>query len=181
MKKSEFVKYRRLINQEIERRKYLEELYGEEKVKEYLKSAGLRPYKCDSSDTDDVIKIVLSNFNVTETNGIYVCTSAYFEDWRVCYEDTMIFNVRVKAGSPKAEFRLYRDIEDESQVLAVKGKSNEYPSFYDFEKSNIVLNPYDDIDDENGYDEVRNFFFKKCIDYSQATSKKLVLEKYPRL
>ena len=179
MKKSELVKYRRLINEEIERRKGIESLSFD--VKDLLRNNGIKLEDYQSDDIDGIVAKILSSFKVTETNGIYVCVLSYFEDWRVCYEETMISNVIVNISSPMSEYRLYRNIEDESQVMAYKGNSSEYPSFSDFESNNIILNPYNDSDENNGYDEVRPFFFKTCISNSQEKTKKLLLEKYPRL
>ena len=51
----------------------------------------------------------------------------------------------------------------------------------EFERNNIVLNPYNKSDNNNGYEEVRRDFFENTLKYGEEESKKLLLEKYPRL
>jgi len=53
--------------------------------------------------------------------------------------------------------------------------------FNSIEKNNIVLNPYNSENNENGYAEVREKFFIAAIEKGQGKAKKLILEQYPRM
>jgi hypothetical protein len=129
----------------------------------------------------EVIKEILDSYKISKTNGIYVCTKAYYFDPHVVYQDLVCTTVDVDIDSKCAERRIYYDIESGALERAFKEENNFYPTFHDFEDFNIVLNPYNTSKDKNGYEEVRMDFFENAIKYGQAKSKKLLLSKYKKL
>lgn len=123
---------------------------------------------------------MLTEFKVKNSNGIYVCTNAYYFDCRVCYQDTECFIVDVNIDSKHAERKMYFDIETGNIIRAY---DDDYysPLIEDFEKNNIVLNPYNSGNNMNGYEEVKMDFFEGILNNGQDKVKKMILSKYPRL
>ena len=159
MKKNELIKYRKLVIDEYKRRQILNE----------------------SVDLNEIINQALKEFKVTESNGIYVCTKAFYYDWHVCYQDLECYTVNVDIDSKYAERKIYCDIES---GLIVKGsieKGDYCQLITDFESNNIVLNPYNSCKDKNGYEEVRLDFFESILNRGQTQTKKKILSKYPRI
>ena len=184
MKKDELIKLKELVNDEVNRRKRVNELLKNELVKEYLELNKIRSSELDSNNINEIINNILSTYTITKTNGIYVCTSAYYIDYHVCYEETESYAKHVPINSSDAAYRIYTDIESGERKQAAKDSKNSFliqTITTDFEKENIVLNPYNTSKNNNGYREVRMDFFTNAINYGQTKSKKLLLEKYPRL
>lgn len=184
MKRSELIQLRKLVDEETKRRERIQELLRNELVREYLEIAKIKPLDLDNS-LNEIINQILSSFTITETNGIYVCTSAWYSDFHICYEDTEYYSVDVDINSKRAEYKIYADIESGKKVKAIKEGSNSYgrtfPFINDFEKDNLVLNPYNNSENQNGYGEVRTEFFKEALKKGQPKSKMLILSKYPRM
>ena len=184
MKNNELIKLRFLVGEEIKRRKRIKELIRKDLVKEYLDKTNTNPEVLDENNIHEIIDKVLSTFTITKTNGIYVCTSAYYLECNICYEETSYDTVDVDIDSKYAEYKLYTDIENGKTEYAVRKPEN--GSYYknlitDFEKDNIILNPYNSRRNKNGLDEVRYDFFETAISEGQAKSKRKILSKYPRL
>ena len=181
MKKSELILLKKLFIDEIERRKRINKLLDDKLFEEYSMLTDTNFEKLDINELS-VIKKILENFKTTKTNGIYVCTRAYETRCSIRYQDTDYYTVDLDINSIKAENKIYHDIESTQTFLASKEKENiDSLLINEFEKNNIVLNPYNTCKDLNGYYEVRNEFFINSIKYGQAKSKKIILEKYPRL
>ena len=181
MKKEELLKLRELVNNEKNRRKKINGLIDNDLVKEYFK---LIDKKIDKITEDDIeiIKCVLENFEVKKTNGIYVCTCAFYTDYHICYEETEYYTQEVDINSNRAEKKRYVNIESNEDVVGTKEKEDiNRPLISEFERNNIVLNPYNSNKNSNGFYEVRNEFFMNCIKYGQVKSKNLILKKYNRL
>lgn len=183
MKRSELIRFRKMVNNEIDRRERIKSLLGNDLVREYLEITGINPVNLDSNNISEIISGILSIFAITETNGIYVCTSAWYEECRICYEDTFYYSQDVKINSEYAEYKTYTDIESGEVTLAVKVKEESYgrPLISNFEANNIVLNPHNTSENENGYDEVKFDFFETALKDGQSKAKKLVLSKYPKM
>ena len=130
-------------------------------------------------DIQEILYEVLKNFTVTDTNGIYVCMSAFFIDQD---KDQHTFSRMLANDSKNAEFKIYANIESNEFVKASNNKEckSYFPIIDNFEKGNIVLNPYNDSY-HNGFKEVKLEFFEKSLEYGQEKSKQLILSKYPRL
>lgn len=179
MKRDELIKLRGLVNAEVERRKRIKELLKSDLVKEYLEIMKISPEELDMDNLPEIINEILESFKITKTNGIYVCTSAYFIDCSITYQDTTYYSRNVDIDSDYAEYKIYQDIEDGRVVKA--SKEDKLPLIKDFEQNNIVLNPHNTNVFSNGYSEVKGDFFINAIKSGQAKSKKLILSKYPRL
>lgn len=178
MKRNELIRLRELIVKEENRRKRIKELLKREDVLEYLELLDLKP----ADFNDDILKMVLKDFNVTKTNGIYVCTNAYYVDYDICYEETNYYTREVEIDSEYAEHRIYTDIESGDSISSSKEKDNwNRPLMSDFERDNIVLNPTNSSKNRNNYDQVRMDFFDSSINKGQSYAKKLILSKYNRM
>lgn len=186
MKRSELINLRKMYISELERLKRIKELLNEDQCKELIDLSKLNVDKYRSIDSFKVLQDVLKKIKITETNGIYVCTGTFITDCHVCYEDTTWYTREVSFDSEYAEYRRYSDIENNRMITAYT-KPEFFTSYNpkiitsEFESENIVLNPYNSNEKDNGYDEVRNEFFMNCIEVGQAKSKRIILEKYKRM
>lgn len=183
MKRNELIQLRELVDDEIKRRKRIKELLGNELVMEYLEITKTNPVDLDINNISEIISKILSSFTITKTNDIYVCTSAWYTDYRICYEDTEYYSQYVAIDSEYAECKIYTDIESSKSITAVKEEKERYgrPLISTFETDNIVLNPHNISKNQNGYEEVKFDFFETALKDGQAKAKKLVLSKYPRI
>ena len=178
MKRNELIKLRKMVDAEVCRRKRINELLDNELVKEYLKLADISSNGLDYNDKGGILEEILKDFEITKTNGIYVCVNAYYVDY-------YMYTEYVSINSEYADYRRYCDIESKEIIRAKK--SNKVTDIYnnplisEFEQNNIVLNPFNTRNYNNGYWNVRNYFFENALEYGQAKAKKLVLERYPRL
>ncbi len=179
MQKVELIKLRKLVEKEIKRRKRINELLTNELVKEYIELNNLKVKNLDSNNIREILEQILSSYEIKESNGIYVCTRAYYVYWNVCYEDTNYYSKEVAINSPNAEHKIYTDIETGKRIKA--NREDNEPFIKDFEQSNIVLNPSNTCKNDNNYDEVKFDFFNTALKEGQAKAKKLVLAKYPRI
>ena len=183
MKRNELIQLRELVDDEIKRRKRIKELLRNELVMEYLEITKTNPIDLDIDNIAEILSKVLSSFTFTKTNGIYVCTNALYTDYRICYEDIEYYSQHVAIDSEYADYKTYRDIESGESIEAQK-EENEYfirPLISSFEKENIVLNPHNTCNNQNGYGHVRFDFFNCALKEGQEKAKKLVLSKYPRI
>lgn len=181
MDKNELIKLKKLVNLEISKRERIDELLNNEFVEEYLKLTQIPKYE-NKSDFLEVLKDILKDFEVTKTNNIYVCTKASGIEYDICYEETSTYSKNIKIDSKEADFKIYTDIESKRKIIAKKEKNKYVDStIEEFEKNNIVLNPYNSCDNSNGYEEVRLDFFNNCIKSGQTKAKNLILNKYPRI
>ncbi len=182
MKKYELVKLKRQILEEVQRRKRINELLEVEQIKEFIKLSGVKVESLDSENIKEILFSILNNFTITETNGIYVCTGTYITDCDISYEETTYYSSKVDFDSEYAEYRIYCNIEDEKMKRAyLKPFMSCQLLASEFERNNIILNPYNSSKNSNGYAEVREDFFMTAIEKGQGKAKKLILEKYPRM
>lgn len=185
MKRNELIELRELVSNEIKRRERIKELLKNNLIQEYLRITNTKFEELDDSNIKEILEHILPTFTITKTNGIYVCTGAYYIDCDICYEETNYYTRNVDINSSNAKFRIYTDIENNKWQKAVRDKEDKirynYPFFNEFELNNIVLNPYNTNNDGNGYQEVRLEFFENALEYGQTKSKRKILEKYSRL
>ena len=175
MKKSELIVLNKLIKAEIARREGINRCLDNKDVLEYIRLAGISKDKLDTKNIREMLITILKSFEVTETNGIYVCTEAYDRDWHA----PLVYYCEPDRKYPP-ETKQYRDIESKEE-FTVDGY---YIS--DFERSHTVLNPYnasreDKSIRDNGYEEVRLDFFEECHKNGQNRAVQKVLSKYPRI
>ena len=70
MKREELIKLKKMYNQELERRTRINQLLKEDNVLEYLKLNGIKLERMQIEDTWSIIKELLKNIEITETNSI---------------------------------------------------------------------------------------------------------------
>ena len=178
MLKSELIRLRELVKAEIARREQINQALDNEEVLRYLGLVGQSTEKFDLNNIQDMLGNILKDFQVTQSNGIYVCTKAYDED-----NSGPVLYYYLPEGSCGYDHKHYRDIETGKEVQTnwIYG-----PSISDFERSHIVLNPYnasykDEKIRENGYEDVRLDFFAESFKHGQNSAVQYVLKKYPRI
>ncbi len=178
MKKSELIRLKSMLKKEISRRERINQLLDSKDVLDYLYLTGESTDKKDLIIIREILKEILKDFSVTETNGIYVCTKAFDEDSRA----PVIYYNRpdCKCG---VEHKCYMDIESKEEIETdwIYG-----PSINEFETSHIVLNPYNTPYDDkkikaNGYEDVRLDFFEESCKNGQSKAVQMILKKYPRI
>ena len=183
MTRKELIDLRRLLENEKNRRLRINELLERENVIEFLKLKGIDEKPVDIEEWL-VLREILENFKITNTNGIYVCVGTYCTDCYISYEDTNWYTKEVDFDSKEREYRIYEDIEDGKIKKAYFEQllyKRPVELVMQFERDNIVLNPYNTNNGSNGYYEVIKMFFTSAIKNGQAKAKKLVLSKFNRM
>ena len=183
MKRSELIRFKGLVQEEIARRERRNELLENELVKEYLELSNIEPSSLDTNNIKEIIKQILKDFKITETNGIYVCTGAWYSLTDNSYETASYLIQNVDINSPYAECKTYSNIELGDYIFASQYGSinSKMPIIKEFECRNIVLNPFNTSENKNGFEQVQMEFFEKTLKYGQEKSKRRLLEKYHRL
>ena len=173
MERKELLYLKKRLQEEKEKRDKIKNLLQQDNVKELISLIEISPDLFIKEDYE-LLKIILKNYKITNTNNIYVATKAFNLNYG--YYEMPIHSFDV--GS-----RIYTNIEDKSTVKAWISEQayDKRTITSEFEQDNIVLNPYNTSVNENGFEEVRQEFFENAIKYGQAKSKKLLLNKYPRL
>ncbi len=184
MNRIELLTLRELVKAEKEREERFQASSETEHIQRYLNIINGNLYESEDEKLKNTLNRVLLTFNITETNGIYVCTSAWYIDRGSSHPVTDFCLRECKIDYPWAEFKTYVDIESAIPYAAVLDKEvqRDEPLIEDFERNNIVLNPYNGYEHGmNGFHEVRFDFLKTAINESEEEAVKLVLAKYPRI
>ena len=84
MTRKELIDLRRLLENEKNRRLRINELLQSEEVIEFLKLKGIEEKPVDIGEWL-ILRKILEKFEITSTNGIYVCTGTYCIDCSICY------------------------------------------------------------------------------------------------
>lgn len=208
MKREELIKLKKMYNQELERRKRINQLLKEDNVLEYLKLNGINIERMQIEDTWSIIKELLKNIEITETNSILVHTSNYMLECKMCYEETDYYRIAVPFNDNKTEYQTFRNIETgkiytscSDDYVKSEFDSNDYKYRFpnkpnmtlnefclalhnrlltsELRQKYTILNPYNSSKNQNGYEEVRKDFFETAITKGQPSAKKLILSKYP--
>ena len=178
MTREELLYLREELQKEVKKRERIKELLKEDNVQELLTLTSTNYNKFLKNDYELLLQI-LKDYKITNTNNIYVVTAAYYSEFILC--DSLHHNVPI--DSEKVEGKNYVNIESK-QLTQAWIKERVYDGRIEtseFERNNIVLNPYNSSDNNNGYEEVRREFLENALKYGEEESKKLLLEKYPRL
>ena len=150
MKREELIKLKKMYNQELERRIRINQLLKEDNVLEYLKLNGINLERMQIEDTWSIIKELLKNIEITETNSILVHTSNYMLECKMCYEETDYYRITVPFNDNKTEYQTFRNIET-GKIYAscsddyVKNEfdNNNYSYYFpDKNESNITLSEF---------------------------------------
>ena len=150
MKREELIKLKKMYNQELERRTRINQLLKEDNVLEYLKLNGINLERMQIEDTWSIIKELLKNIEITETNSILVHTSNYMLECKMCYEETDYYRIAVPFNDNKTEYQTFRNIETGKIYTScsddyVKNEfdNNNYSYYFpDKNESNITLSEF---------------------------------------
>ncbi len=150
MKREELIKLKKMYNQELERRTRINQLLKEDNVLEYLKLNGIKLERMQIEDTWSIIKELLKNIEITETNSILVHTSNYMLECKICYEETDYYRFPVPFNDNKTEYQTFRNIETGKIYTScsdnyVKNEfdNNNYSYYFpDKNESNITLSEF---------------------------------------
>jgi len=207
MTQNELVALKKLLKKEQERRKRINELLLNPLIQEFSSLNNLNIQALPNEDRWLILQEILEKFQITESNGILVCTNSYFHDWRINYRETEHYSQEVSFDSEYVEYQFFNDIETgkihvgytEDYIRRMISEEHEYsrrstvtPSEFCHDKygrhlvseileNHIVLNPYNSSKNCNGFYEVKKDFFETSIDEGQAKAKQLILEKYKRM
>ena len=208
MKREELIKLKKMYNKELERRTRINQLLKEDNVLEYLKLNGINLERMQIEDTWSIIKELLKNIEITETNSILVHTSNYMLECKICYEETDYYRITVPFNDSETEYQTFRNIETgkiytscSDDYVKSEFDSNDYKYRFpnkpnmtlnefclelhnrlltsELRQKYTILNPYNSSKNQNGYEEVRKDFFETAITKGQTSAKKLILSKYP--
>ena len=167
MTKYELIKLKKKVLEVKDKRKRINSLLETKEVEEFLKLIQKEGKKLDDNDDIGILFEILKSFEIKETNKIYVCICEYYSYCDICYEDTSYSLEETNINSGYGKYRNYMDIENKDMY---RGYLKEKPNLYydeissnEFEKENIVLNPYGTSRKLNGYQEVRKDFFTYAI------------------
>lgn len=150
MKREELIKLKKMYNQELERRTRINQLLKEDNVLEYLKLNGINLERMQIEATWSIIKELLKNIEITETNSILVHTSNYMLECKMCYEETDYYRIAVSFNDNKTEYQTFRNIETGKIYTScsddyVKNEfdNNNYSYYFpDKNESNITLSEF---------------------------------------
>ncbi len=184
MKRTELLELRELVKAEKEKERNVQVTPGTATIQRYLSTINGNLYESEDEELKNILNIVLLTFGITETNGIYVCTSAWYTERKISHPVSAVCLKECKIDYPWAEFKTYVDIESAIPVGAVLDGEvrRDEPLIEDFERQHIVLNPYNDYErNMNGYSEVRFDYFKTALEQGDEEAVKLVLAKYPQI
>lgn len=165
-------------NEEINRKnRRIQALEQDSKVREYLKLRGIRETRIiehletnEESLVEKAYYSLIRSINEKDTNKIYV----YLGTYKSSYESDVIHgsnDIRVDYNDPTSEYRMFQDIELDSQIIIPIDKCK------DFESSNkiIYLKGYRLW---GKYYSIQKEFFKESFKNGQEEACKLILRKY---
>lgn len=138
-------------------------------------------------DDYNLVLRILTKYKIAETLGIYVCTHASFFRDMISLLDTEVYSEDLDIDTKVADTKFYCDIENDKYIVGTGDKEEalrwkeDRVYISDFERENIVLNPYNTSKDLNGLLEVKKIFWENTLKYGQEESKQLLLSKYPKL
>ena len=150
MKREELIKLKKMYNQELERRTRINQLLKKDNVLEYLKLNGINLERMQIEDMWSIIKELLKNIEITETNSILVHTSNYMLECKMCYEENDYYRITVPFNDNKTEYQTFRNIEtgkiytscSDDYVKNEFDNNNHSYYFPDKNESNITLSEF---------------------------------------
>ena len=207
MKKQELIKLKKLLQQEIVRRNRINELLANDLGQEFLSLNNLNVNELPIDDKWHILQEILKEFQITESNGILVCTGSYYVSCSICYQETNYYTGETSFDNPYMEYQRFADIETSKVLVAYRDKyiqrkieeESRYcrttqmtPSEFCHQRYGrylvselmakyMILNPYNTGENNNGFSEVQKDFFMTAIESGQPKAKQLVLSKYPKM
>ena len=120
MKKSELIKLRKMLKEEVERRNKIKELLSNYSVKEFLNLCKLDAGLSSVDNEWQLVKDLLKNFEITSSNGILVCTGCYCltrdvysnYDYKLSfneYDDSLVASIDTVDIETGVKYRPYYD------------------------------------------------------------------------
>lgn len=203
MKKSELVKLKKLLKQEIDRRERINMLLSNDLIQEFLLLNNLNIHELEINDKWYILNEILKDFQITESNGILVCTGSYFTNRITSYHEIDFEEVPISFTDPYVQYQKFEDIETNKIYTAYTDKGIERKINYlkgvkmnpkEFCHSRykcllvseliakyVIFNPYNSSKNKNGFKEVQKDFFLTAIEQGQPKAKQLILSKYPQM
>ena len=207
MKKSELIILKKRLNEELERRNRINELKNNDLIKEFIKLNDLNINELDTNDKWKILNDLLEKIEIRESNGILVCIGNYRVAYSACYQEYNDYEEELEFDSKYIEYQKFKDIETNKIHISYKDKFIEKKFNEDLEynienykdlnsfchkkykslltselnKRCILLNPYNSLKNENGFNEVRKDFFTFAIEEGQSKAKQLVLSKFTQM
>ena len=205
MNKTELIRLKRLLQKEVDRRNRINELISSDLIQEFIR---LNKLDISNFDTDDkwiILEELLKNFEITESNGILVCTGCYVTQCSICYQETNYYLQKVSFDSKYTEYQIFEDIETSKiykayidsyieKIFKDRYFYEEDMSFSEFchkrygrylvselKERYTLLNPYNTSEKDNGFKEVQRDFFTTAVEKGQPKARQLVLSKYPQM
>ncbi len=165
-------------NEEINRKsRRIQELEQDIKVREYLRLRGVKEIRIKEhleTDEDTLVTKVyykhLRNINENDTNKIY----AYLGTYKSSYETDIEHgssDIRVDYLDPKAEYRIFQDLEQDTQITIPISKCIEFESTHKI----IYLKGYRLW---GKYYNIQKEFFTVSVKSNQEKASELILRKY---
>lgn len=205
MKKAELIKIKKLLQQETDKRNRINELLSNDLIQEFILLNRLDIQNLPSEDKWLILEDLLKEFQITESNGILVCTGNYIVQCSIYYQETSYDTKEVPFDSEYIQYQLFKDVETgkihksytEQYIQRRIDEENKYvirlnmtPSEFCHKKYNrylvselqdkyTLLNPHNTSKNNNGYKEVQKDFFVTAVEKGQPKAKQLVLDKYP--
>ncbi len=204
MKKEELIKLKKTITQETNKRNRINELFTNELIQEFIL---LNDINLNPPETDKYLMLneLLKKFEITESNGILVCIGNYLLTGDIIYQETNWYEKKLEFDNKYIQYQKFKDIEtnriykaytdDYIQKCFEKDSYYRYyptPSEYchklynrylvsELKEKYTILNPYNTIKNDNGFNEVRKDYFITSIEQGQTKAKQLILKKYPQM
>lgn len=177
--KEELEKIKIENNEHNQKVKRIKELQKDSKVKEYIKLISLfkneELKQINLSDTQIISSLYnryLHKIQKEDTNGIYIYlgTYEYNNEVDIIHGSN---DFRVNYNSPKANYRIYKNIE------YTYGESIPIEMCDEFEKEHIVIKPNTYFKNKIYY-QIQEDFFIKAVKTNQESAKKMIIKKYNR-
>lgn len=206
MNKTELIKLKKQLQQEINRRNRINELLSNNLIQEFISLNNLNIKELQTNNKWPILEDLIQKNPITESNGILVCTGSYYTACSICYQETDYYEKEVPIDSPNIQYQRFLDIETKDVYMAYTDKyiqsrvdeENKYfkrfktPSEYCHSKYGkylvselmdkyIIINPSNSTKIENGFEDVQKDFFTTAIEKGQPKAKQLVLTKYPKM
>lgn len=165
-------------NEEINNKtRRLQELEENENIREYLRLRGIKRLRIKGyleTDEEALIPKVyyryLNSISASDTNKIYVYLGTYKSSQESDVEHGPS-DIRVSYQDPKAEYRIFQDIELNSQIVLPISECRR------FESSNKIIYLFG-YRLWSKYYEIQKEFFTTSVKSSQEEACKLILRKY---
>lgn len=159
----------------IELLKKIEELEQNEIVKEYLNLTeqlkSIDYQEIIGRSNEDIMESAFRNhmYSIKETNGIYVCLGTFMMNNTYDIEHGPS-DYRLKRDDPRAEYRIYKDIEKTDSIQIPINKCEK------FESTHKVIIPKTSLT-EKYYYELQREFIKTAVKHDQEKACQRVLRK----